>query len=212
MEEYKIIKDFDNYEISNFGNVKNSITGKILKPRIDSSSYYKIDLYKDSKRFTKRIHKLVATTFLPNPFQKLCVDHIDNNRLNNNVENLRYATIQENGMNRKLSIKNTSGFKGVHFDKKSKKWRSQIKINGKTQHLGYFEKIEDAVNTRVRKAEELYGEYKNSCEKEINININIPSNAKIKLNINIKTEANKDIEELEIEQLEKELYEIINRK
>ena len=206
-EEYKIIKDFDNYEISNFGNVKSKKTDKILKPAIDNHCYYKINLSKNGKQFSKRIHKLVANEFLPNPLNKNCVDHIDNNRLNNNVENLRYATIQQNNMNKKLSIKNTSGFKGVHFDKKSNKWKSQIQINGTKQHLGYFDKIEDAIKARVKKAEELFGEFKNKCEKEINININIPTNTKVNLNINIKSE-----EELEIEQLERELDEIIKRK
>ena len=207
MEEYKIIKDFENYEISNFGNVKNFNTGRILKPGNDGRGYFIVNLYKDGKQFTKKIHKLVANAFLPNPLNKSCVDHIDNNRLNNNVENLRFASNRENNMNSKISIKNTSGFKGVHFNKKCKKWVAQITINGKNKNLGYFEKIEDAVNTRVRKAEELYGEYKNSCEKEININLNIPANIKVNLNINIKTQ-----EDLEIEQLERELTEIINMK
>ena len=207
MEEFRKIKDFDNYEISNFGNVKNSITGKILKPGIDGNGYYKIHLCKDGKTFTKAIHKLVSNAFLPNPLNKRCVDHADNNRLNNNVENLRFASNQENNMNSKIRRDNTSGFKGVRFDKKSNKWKAEICINGTKQHLGYFENIENAVNARVKKAEELFGEFKNSCEKEINININIPVKTKVNLNINIKTQ-----EELELEQLEKELDEIINRK
>ena len=59
----------------------------------------------------------------------------------------------------------------------------------------------------LKKATELFGEFKNSCEKEVNINLNISENTKVNLNINIKTE-----DELEIEQLEKELDEIIKRK
>ena len=59
-EEYKISKDFENYSISNFGNVKNNKTGKILKPGINNRGYYHIDLYKNGKRFTKKIHKLVC--------------------------------------------------------------------------------------------------------------------------------------------------------
>ena len=208
MEEYKIIKGFENYEVSNFGKVKDINTGRILRNQIDKHGYYYVQLYKDGK-YSKNIHKLVANAFLPNPFQKLCVDHVDNDRLNNNINNLRWATYQENAMNRKISIKNTSGYKGITFHKKMNKWKTEICIDGKKQHLGYFEKLEDAVKTRVKKAEELFGEFKNKCEKEIkiNININIPVNTKVNLNINMKTE-----DELEIEQLERELNDIINRK
>ena len=207
VEEYKIIKGFENYEISNFGSVKNIKTGKILKPVINGRGYYHVTLYKDCKKFTKRIHKLVATAFLPNPFQKSCVDHIDNNILNNNINNLRFATSSENGMNSKISNRNSSGYKGITFHKKSNKWHAYININGKRQNLGFFEKIEDAINARVKKAEELFGEFKNSCEKEVNINLNIPENTKVNLNINIKSK-----DELELEELEKEFDEIINRK
>ena len=208
VEEYKIIKGFENYSISNFGVVKNNKTNKILKPGINGHGYHHVSLFKDGKGFTKRIHKLVANAFLSNPFQKRCVDHVDGNKLNNNINNLRFATTSENAMNTKISCNNTSGFKGISLDKKCNKWMVYIKINGKTKFLGYFDKIEDAINKRVKTAEELFGEYINKCEKIININICHIEN----LNINIKTEANKDIEELQIEKLEKELDEIINRK
>lgn len=182
-EEFKNIKGFENYSISNFGNVRNDKTGRILKPGI-SSGYYNVVLCDDGKQLTKRIHKLVADAFIPNPKNKNCIDHIDNNRLNNNINNLRYATSQENNMNKKLSCKNTSGFKGISFNKQRNKWEAYIKIDGKSKNLGYFEKIEDAVNARVKEATKFFGEYKNSCEKEITINLNVPDD-KIKVNLNI---------------------------
>jgi hypothetical protein len=206
VEQYKIIKDFENYSVSNFGRVRNNATDKILKPG-KSNGYYKHNLYKDGNMYTKKIHKLVAEAFITNPSNKKCIDHIDNNRLNNNVSNLRWVSQQENCMNQKLSTNNTSNYKGVSFDKHYKKWRARIQINGKEKHLGYFDNIEDAVNARVKKAKELYGEYINSCEKEINININIPVNTKVKLNINIKSK-----EEQELEELEKEFNDILNKK
>ena len=110
-------------------------------------------------------------------------------------------------MNQKLSSNNTSNYKGVTFDKRSNKWQAQIMINRKNKHLGYFKNLEDAVNCRVKKAQELFGEYINSCEKEINININVPANTKVNLNINIKSQ-----EEQELEDLEKEFHEILNKK
>ena len=207
VEQYKIIKDFENYSVSNLGRVRNNATDIILKPSIDTRGYYNVKLYQDGIKLTKNIHKLVGDAFIQNPFNKSCIDHIDNNRLNNNVSNLRWVTFQENSMNQKLSTNNTSNYKGVHFDKQRNKWRAQIYINGKNKHLGYFEKIEDAVNARVKKAEEVFGEYINKCEKEVTININIPENIKVNLNINIKSK-----EEQELEELEKEFNDILNKK
>ena len=59
------------------------------------------------------------------------VDHIDGNKSNNRIENLRECTDSENSQNRGLSVLNNSGTKGVSFDKETNKWRSTIKINGK---------------------------------------------------------------------------------
>ena len=205
-EEFRIIKDFPNYEVSNFGNVKNNKTGKILKPIIDSLGYYKVSLYKDGNLCNKKIHKLVGEYFIANPYNKQCVDHVNNDRLNNNVNNLRWVTFQENSMNAKLSSRNTSNYKGISYDKRANRWRARIHINGKEKHLGRFDNIEDAVNARVKKAKEVFGEYINKCEKEINININIPANTKVNLNINIKSQ-----EDQELEDLEKEFNDILNK-
>jgi hypothetical protein len=182
--------------------VKNVKTERILKPAIDNHGYYKISLRKDGNKFNKRIHKFVANAFLPNPENKRCIDHVDNNRLNNDIKNLRWATYSENNMNRKISSKNKSGFKGISWHKKRNKWQSHITINGKQQNLGYFDNIEDAIHARVIKSEELFGEFKNSCEKIININIAHIEN----LNIVMKND------EVEIEELEKESEEILKRK
>jgi hypothetical protein len=207
VEQYKIIKDFPNYSVSNLGNIKNIKTGRVLKPGITSTGYYNVILYKDRISFNKKIHTLVVESFLPNPYNKKCVDHIDNNKLNNNVSNLRYCTQQENCMNRKIGSNNTSNFKGISYDNQRNKWMAGIKINGKKQYLGRFDKIEDAVNCRVKKAKELFGEYINKCEKEVTINLNIPANTKVNLNINIKPN-----EEQELEELEKEFNDILNTK
>lgn len=65
------------------------------------------------------------------------LDHIDQNRLNNNIENLRSATKRENAQNR-IDKNSSSIYKGVFWDKKVNKWKSQIQINGKKKYLGSF--------------------------------------------------------------------------
>ena len=108
MEQYKIIKGFENYSVSNFGRVRNNATDKILKPIIDVHGYYIVSLRSDGNTYTKKIHKLVAECFIDNPYNKTCVDHIDNCKTNNNIANLRWVTLKENQKNRKLNSNSTS--------------------------------------------------------------------------------------------------------
>jgi len=76
------------------------------------------------------------------------VDHIDGNRSNNKLENLRDVDQQENCRNRAISSINTSGTVGVYWHTKHKQWQSRIRVNGKLLHLGYFKTISDAVEAR----------------------------------------------------------------
>ena len=165
MEEvYKVIEGFDNYEVSNLGNVRNVKTQKVLKGRKNTHGYHSVSLYKNDNASNKLIHRLVAGAFLDNADDKECVDHIDNNRINNCISNLRYATKSENQYNRIMNVNNTSGFKGVSFHAKRKKWDASIKIDGITIHLGQFINKEDAILARITKANQVFGSYKNVCE------------------------------------------------
>ena len=107
---------------------------------------------------------MVADTFLLNPENKPQVDHIDNNRTNNHITNLRWATNKENNQNASLSGKNKSGVKGVSFHLKTQKWAANITINGKQICLGYFINKDEAVNIRVQRAKDEFGEFINKCE------------------------------------------------
>ncbi len=197
MEEFRIVKDYPNYSVSNFGNVKKNQTGKIIIPRY-SNGYSQVELWNNDNGKVFGVHRLVAIEFIPNPENKPFVDHIDNDKANNNVNNLRWATITENNRNKVLSSRNTSGVKGVCWNKKHKKWYAGIKIDGKNKHLGSFNTLEEAKQARQNFANKLFGDFTNSCEKIINININIQ-------NVNINNE------QFEIAELEKELERIINK-
>ena len=183
-EQYKIINGFSNYEISNFGNVRNIKTGKILKQCFNNSGYKMVNIMDEGKQSAKQIHRLIAMMFIPNPNNKTTIDHIDNDKANNNINNLRWVTQQENSSNRSLSKKNTSGNKGVCFNKKLNKWQAQIMYKNIIKHLGLFDNKEDAIIARVNKANELFGEFINKCEK-------LP-------------------EQIELEELDKELTRLIN--
>jgi len=162
-EVWKNIDDYESYSVSDFGNVRNDKTGLLLNPR--KNYYFTIDLCKNKIGKTFRIHRLIALAFIENPENKECVDHIDGNSQNNNLTNLRWATISENNRNSKMNVNNTSGTKGVSFKKSNNKWKAEITIEGKYIYIGCFEKIEDAILARQAKANEIFGEFVNDCEK-----------------------------------------------
>lgn len=83
------------------------------------------------------------------------VDHINRNSLDNRRSNLRIATHIENCRNARLKSDNKSGIRGVHWAKHAKSWVAQIRINGKTKHLGCFLTIEEAAAAR-KEQEKLY--------------------------------------------------------
>lgn len=109
-EEWKDINRFENlYQISNLGRVKSlpktveykdgrvfNYKEKIIVPHINSAGYLTIGLAKDKKKISKQIHRLVAEAFIPNPENKPCIDHINTNRIDNRIENLKWCTYKEN--------------------------------------------------------------------------------------------------------------------
>lgn len=87
------------------------------------------------------------------------VDHIDGNPSNNDVSNLREASQSENLRNRGAQSNNKSGFKGVCWDSRKKRWLSQIAINGKNKHLGYFQTVEEAHSAYCRGSTKYHGDF-----------------------------------------------------
>ena len=83
-------------------------------------------------------------------------DHIDQDKTNNRIANLRAATRSENKQNVGLQRNNTSGYRGVVWVKKSNKWRALIKINSRLLHLGLFTDIAEAVAAYAAAAAKLH--------------------------------------------------------
>ena len=87
----------DFYKISEFGDILNVKTNKIRKTRPNTKhGYIDIDLYKNGKCRWKRVHRLVAEAFVPNPDNLPIVMHLDNNKQNNHYTNLKWGTISKN--------------------------------------------------------------------------------------------------------------------
>jgi|688.fasta_scaffold389513_2 hypothetical protein len=108
---------------------------------------------------TTTVHRIVFLYhhgYLPK-----CIDHINGNKSDNRIENLRDATHCQNMMNIGKSSLNKSGYKGVSFQKTSKKWIAQIKQNKNIFYLGLFDCPKKAYEVYCKKALELHGEFAN---------------------------------------------------
>jgi hypothetical protein len=92
------------YEINRNGEIIGSRYKKKLKGEIDLDGYKRFNLSKDKKRNHIKLHRLLAIQFIPNPDNLPCVDHIDRDRLNNNLSNLRWCDYETNTRNSKNVI------------------------------------------------------------------------------------------------------------
>jgi hypothetical protein len=142
MEDWQVVSGYPNYSVSNFGSIRNDTTGRILKPYLRGRGYLSVKL--SGKCFL--VHRLVGLNFIPNENNYTQIDHIDRNKLNNNLSNLRWVTNSFNSRNRNKRVNQitTSKYKGVNFYKAKNKWVVGIRINGKRTHLGYFENENEA--------------------------------------------------------------------
>ena len=97
--EYRKIKDYENYEVSENGDVRNVKTGRIMKLYLQQG-YYRVSLIKSKNvKKSEAVHRLVAIAFIPNIDNKPIIDHINQNKTDNNISNLRWSTYKENANN-----------------------------------------------------------------------------------------------------------------
>jgi hypothetical protein len=102
----------------------------------------KHDPYKRVQVAKKNLLQHRVIFFMHHGYLPDLIDHIDGNRLNNRIENLREATYSQNAINKKLGSNNKSGYKNVCWNKKSRKWTVTLKVDGKIINIGGFDDVE----------------------------------------------------------------------
>lgn len=103
------------------------------------------------------VHRVVYGMF--HGYVPQIVDHIDLNRSNNRIENLREINSQGSNCNVGISVRNTSGIKGVSWNSANNLWKAQICKHGKTTYLGMYKNIEDAAAAYAAASKEIHGEF-----------------------------------------------------
>jgi len=135
---YKISKKGDVYSYKNNKHGLNA-EGRKLKHVLMSNGYAKVTLHKDKKAKQFTVHALLAITFMNHTFDgtnKIVVDHINNIRSDNRLENLQLITNRQNSSKDKVG--GSSKYIGVCWLKHRNKWESRIRYKGRLRHLGHF--------------------------------------------------------------------------
>ena len=161
-EIWKDIIGFEGiYEISNLGRIRRIKTGRILSTRRSDGWYITVTLYKDKKRYGKSLHRLVAETFVPNPYNLPEVNHIDEDKINNRADNLEFCDRKYNNNygSRMDKIRDTK-LKNGHIneeysglDKKSygKKYYQDHKEERKEYNKKYKEEHKEELKEKRKK-------------------------------------------------------------
>ena len=163
MEIFKEIPSYEGlYSVSNKGtvishNYNHTGKSKELKQPLASSGYCRVVLCKNNIKRSYMTHQLIAMAFLnhtPNKSRGIVVDHIDNNKMNNALENLQVVDIRTNSCKEIDKTKTGTSFLGVIKVRESR-FRARISIKGKCTHLGYFKTAQEASNAYLLKLSEL---------------------------------------------------------
>jgi len=140
LEEFIDIQGYEGfYKINRNGDIFSVLKNKILKTELNKDGYYRIGLSKDNKQKHFLIHRLIALNFIPNPENLTIIDHIDRNKTNNNIENLRWVTQSDNCKNREIK-----GCITVLIRKNKTTDNIYYQVRVRNKHLKIFKEKEDA--------------------------------------------------------------------
>jgi hypothetical protein len=141
---------------TNFGRGNSNIEGEIVKGYVDKVNGYRVISFFPYRLKEHRLIFLMCHGFLPE-----MLDHIDGNKLNNKIENLRSCTKNQNQQNSKCRVTNTTQFKGVSLVKNTGRYRGEVKVNKKRYVTKTYKTLSECVlHTRALR-ENLHGEFCN---------------------------------------------------
>lgn len=146
-EIWQTVPEFAKYQVSSFGKVRKIVKDGILLLKLRqhaNTGYIQINFSDRSYTKTFSLHRLVAELFIPKPVGSHLVDHINRNRQDNTVANLRWCTYTENSRNRTKKKNCSSKHLGVSWSKTELKWLARVRVQGKAVRLGGFKKERDA--------------------------------------------------------------------
>ena len=149
MEVWKEVPEFPKYEVSTLGRIRTQRAGKeyIKKPSPDKKGYLIVSLGTGKRgAVTKKLHRLVAEAFIPNPDKKPTVDHLNRIKADNRVENLRWADPTEQCLNRRFPP-GITGHQNISMTT-CNKYRVTLSRYGEKIYDECFDSVEEAIFAR----------------------------------------------------------------
>ena len=141
------IEGYENYILFRNGDIINADTGRLLRQR-NRNGYVAVTLFdKNRERKTHNVHRLLALHYIPNPFKKPYVDHINRDKKDNRLINLRWVSKSENNVNSILKKKNQLGVKNIYTRRKKAGFYVAIRRNTLT-YSKYRSTLEEAIEQR----------------------------------------------------------------
>ena len=157
IEISKIVDGFPNYAVNTLGQVINVKYEKIIKGYKMVTGYMAVTLCNTTNKKPFLVHRLVALAFIPNPQRLPFVDHIDENKSNNCVANLRWCTRRQNTQNITATKRRDQLPVGVY--RSGMKFCARITVDGKSKHLGTYPTIEEAEFGRLNEERKHFKEF-----------------------------------------------------
>ena len=124
------IQGFPNYLIYDDGRVFSKYKNDYMKHKVSKSGYYHLSLCQDGKSKNYYTHRLVAIHYLPNPQNLPEIDHINRDKSDNRLQNLRWSSKRDNAQNKGMFKNNKTGHKGITFVKSTNRWKYQKNFKG----------------------------------------------------------------------------------
>lgn len=132
------------YQVSTSGNVR-GYGGRQMKPYLDPHGYYSFKLRQNGRYVKKYLHCLLAECFLPNPSNKTHIDHINRDKTDNRIENLRWSSRAENALN---TDRHDGEMCGIYWYETRQSYLIKLKRDGKQQYVGWRKTLDEAKHLR----------------------------------------------------------------